>query len=282
MAQPPAEISLSDADIARLVSAQHPRLSARVRRVAHGWDNDLFRLGDDLAVRVPRRAAAVPLVAREQRWLGVLSPLVPVPIPVPVALGAPDEDFPWPWSVVPWFGGERALDRSLARRDAFAAQLGGILRALHVPAPPDAPVNPVRAVPLAARNAAVRARLVGAPALARIWGDALVAPMHSGPRVWVHGDPHPGNVLVDDDGDRIVALLDFGDLSAGDPACDLAVAWLAFTPRGRGAFRAATGADEATWRRARGWAAAIAALLRDADDPALRDMSAHAVAELTG
>lgn len=280
MPQPPAELDLTVADVHRLVASQHPSLLGPVRRVAHGWDNDLFRLGDDLAVRLPRRASAAPLVVHEQRWLPLLASLVPVAVPVPVAVGVPEGAYPWHWSIVPWFTGVNALDLAPPVRDGFAAQLGGILRRLHVPAPADAPFNPVRAVPLADRDTAVRPRLAAVPALVPVWEEALAAPAHEGPPVWVHGDPHPGNMLVGGDG-LISALLDFGDVSAGDPASDLAIAWLGFTATGRDAFRSAVNTDAATLARARGWAAAIAALLHDADDPGLRAMSAHGVGELT-
>ncbi|MCT9821519.1 aminoglycoside phosphotransferase family protein [Microbacterium sp. W1N] len=281
MPQPPAEIALTAADVGRLLAAQHPHLAGPVRHVAHGWDNDLFRLGDDLAVRLPRREAAAPLMRHEQRWLPHLAPLVPVPIPVPVAVGVPGEGYPWAWSVVPWFAGAPALGLAPRDRDRFAAQLGGILRSLHVPAPADAPRNPVRGVPLQRRDAVVRERLQAVPALRPVWEAALGAPEHDGPAVWLHGDPHPGNILLGADG-AVAALIDFGDLCAGDPASDLAIGWLGFTAAGRAAFRGAVGADAATWRRARGWAVGLATLLHDADEPGLRAMSRHAVGELLG
>lgn len=292
MSEPPAEISLTADDVDRLIAAQHPALHARLRTashagprepltlVAHGWDNDVFRLGPDLAVRLPRRKAAARLVENEQRWLPLLAPRLPVAIPVPIALGRPGDGFPWPWSIVPWFVGRRGLDVEPAERDTVAEQLADALRALHVPAPSDAPVNPVRGVPMAARDDVVRERLASHPALLRTWVDGVDAPSWHGPPVWVHGDVHPGNLVLD--GGRVAALLDFGDLTSGDPACDLAAAWLMFTPAGRSLFRARLGDryDEATWRRARGWAAAMTMLVRDVDDVGFRRMAAHAEREI--
>lgn len=279
--QPSAEVSLSVVDVERMLRAQHPSLRGELRLVANGWDNEVFRLGDDLAVRLPRRQVAAVLVEHEQRWLPELAPRLPLPIPAPVAVGAPQDGYPWRWSVVPWFAGRRALDLPASARDAFAEQLAGFLRALHVAAPADAPVNPVRGVPLGVRDAAVRERLARADGLVSIWDDALAAPVWNGPAVWVHGDVHPGNLVVDRVG-ALSAVIDFGDMCGGDPACDLAIAWTGFTRSGRAAFRAALGADydEAMWRRARGWAVAMATLVAEADDAGLRRMSTHALAQL--
>lgn len=280
MPHPPAELDLTAADVDRLVSTQHPRLRGPLQRVAHGWDNDLFRLGEDLAVRLPRRELAAALVEKEHRWLPDLAPLLPVPIPAPVAVGLPDETFPWRWTIQPWFAGVRALDRSADELDVIADELAEVLLALHVPSPRDAPVHPVRGVPMADRDEAVRSRLAHYPDLLPVWSAGVAAPAWAGPAVWVHGDVHPGNLVLD--GDRIAALIDFGDLSSGDPACDLATAWLTFTARGRSRFRGRLGDryDDATWVRARGWAAGLASLVIDAEDPGFRRMGRHAVAQL--
>lgn len=280
MSHPPAEVHTTAADVDRLLAAQHPRLRAPVRLVSHGWDNDMFRLGDDLAVRLPRRAAAAQLIAHEQRWLPELSAVLPVRVPAPVAVGVPDGSFPWHWSVVPWLPGERATDVDAAARDVVAEQLAGFLNALHRPAPADAPTNPYRGVPLTARAEAVDARMRQHPALAAVWQTALAAPEWSGDALWAHGDLHLGNLLLQDG--ALAAVLDFGDVCAGDPACDLAVAWYAFTSAGRARFRSALSPvhDDAMWQRSRGWAAAIATLLADSGDRGLARMAAHTAAQL--
>ncbi|CAI9391722.1 aminoglycoside phosphotransferase family protein [Microbacterium sp. T2.11-28] len=282
MPQPPAEVSLTAADVDRLLASQHPALRGELRAVASGWDNEVFRLGDDLAVRLPRREAAAHLVENEQRWLPILAPALPVRVPVPVAVGVPDDDYPWRWSIVPWFDGVRVADLPLAERDALAGEVAAALRALHVVAPPDAPRNPVRGVPLRERDGVVRGRLAGSRGLAALWDAGLAAPEWSRPDVWVHGDVHPGNLIAR--GGRLEAVIDFGDMCAGDPACDLAVAWTAFGPAGRVRLRAdlGDGYDDAMWARAGAWAVAFATLLRDADDAWLRALSAHAIAQLLG
>jgi aminoglycoside phosphotransferase (APT) family kinase protein len=251
--QPAAEVELTAADVDRMLAAQHPALRGALRLVANGWDNEVFRLGDDLAVRLPRRQAAAVLIEHEQRWLPELAGRLPLPVPLPVAVGVATADYPWRWSVVPWFEGRPALAASPSTRDGFAEPLADFLQALHTPAPADAPANEVRGVSLASRSAAVTARLTNAPDLQALWNDALAAPEWDRAAVWVHGDVHPGNLVIDDLG-RLPAVIDFGDLCGGDPACDLSIAWTGFTAAGRDAFRARLGDayDDATWRRARG------------------------------
>lgn len=144
MSHPAAEVSLTVVDVDRLLASQHPGLRGPLRPEAHGWDNEVFRLGDALAVRLPRREAAATLIEHEQRWLPEIASRLPVRIPVPVAVGVPEGEYPWRWSVVPWFDGVRAMDLPTAERDGIAGTLADTLRALHIPAPADAPLNPVR------------------------------------------------------------------------------------------------------------------------------------------
>lgn len=255
-----------DEDLAReLLLEQHPDLAdLPVRGRVHGWDNLTWRLGDDLALRFPVREMSAALVAREQAWLPRLAPLLPVPVPTPVRAGRPGPRYPWAWSVVPWLPGTVAAATDAADRTVWAPDLADALAALHVPAPDDAPANPFRGVPLATRDAAVTARLDDdalphVDTLRTAWADGLAAPPYAGAPVWVHGDPHPGNLLAH--GGRLSGLIDFGDLCTGDPASDLATAWMTFDAAGHAAFVARTqehrGWDDATWCRARAWAAAM-------------------------
>jgi aminoglycoside phosphotransferase (APT) family kinase protein len=273
---PAAELDIDVELVAGLLHDQHPDLAGLpLRHLAHGWDNVSFRLGDELVVRLPRRAAAVDLVVHEQRWLGELAPRLPLPIPVPVRLGRPGRGYPWPWSVVPWLAGTSWEAAPPADRGRAARRLGAFLTALHVPAPVDAPRNPLRGVPLAARAErfddgvrALGARIDGRRCRSLFAELAAVPPWDAAP-VWLHGDLHPLNLVVADD--ELVAVVDFGDICAGDPATDLAVAWIVLPPSEHRSFRLAAGAaraiDDDTWRRARAWALALAvAYLAGSDD----------------
>ena len=277
---PAAEVQVSPDLVRRLLASQHPDLAGLpVEVMANGWDNLICRLGGELLVRLPRRAAAAKLVEHEQRWLPVLAPRLPLPVPAPVRAGRPGLGYPWAWSVVPFLPGRVAARHPPADLLAAAATLGGFLGALHAPAPPDAPVNPFRGVPLADRGALVAEHLsalagsVDRAAVQDVWQAALAAPAWDRPPVWLHGDLHPANILVHRG--SISAVIDFGDITSGDPAGDLSVAWMLLPAECHDAFRDAyraaaqhpAGAD--MWARARGWALALslAFLANSADNP---------------
>ncbi|PZE37565.1 aminoglycoside phosphotransferase family protein [Curtobacterium sp. MCPF17_031] len=286
MPTPAAEVEVDTALVRALLVDQHPDLADRpLAVVASGWDNVVVRLGTDLAVRMPRRAAAAVLVEHEQRWLPELARLVGavVPVPVPLRTGRPALGYQWAWSVVPWFPG-RTLG-SDAGGPGVGEALADFVSALHVPAPDDAPLNAVRAVPLRTRTDAVLERLGSGPVpraqeLATAWRTAADLPVAAGPPVWVHGDLHPFNLLVETGprGDHLSAVVDFGDVTAGDSAVDLATAWLTLDREARSAFRTQVTAqdaslDEHSWGRARGWAVSIASALAVGDESV-----SHAVA----
>lgn len=267
---PAAEVRIAPDLVRRLLAEQHPDLADRpVRLVANGWDNAIFRLGEDLAARMPRRAIGAKLIKHEQRWMPTLAPTLPLPIPAPVRVGCPSLDYPWPWSVIPWFEGETADLAPPAPGEAES--LGGFFRALHQPAPSDAPRNPYRGVPLGQRVAHFEARRRSLaergehidPALLAIWRTALTEPVDAAP-TWLQGDPHPRNVLVRDG--EIVAMIDWGDLCAGDRASDLASVWMLFSGvHDRARMMEACGdVSDSTWRRARGWAVHYGVMLLDA------------------
>lgn len=264
---PDAEFPIDLDLIRRLLADQHPDLAELPLQTADaGWDNVLVRLGDDLAVRIPRREAAAHLVEHEQRWLPELAPLLPLPVPVPLRRGRPTAYYPWSWSVVPWMDGEPGDRVRATDVTETATRLGRFLRAMHRPAPPEAPHNPWRSGPPATRNDTFEERmgrlagLVDEASLREVWAEALGAPHHAGPPSWLHGDLHPANTLVS--GGAVVAVLDFGDLCAGDPAVDLGAAWMSIPDSGLPAFGAAYGPIDAHLaRRARGWAALFGLML---------------------
>jgi aminoglycoside phosphotransferase (APT) family kinase protein len=289
MATPAAEVDVDVPLVAALLRDQHPDLAdLPLAIVASGWDNVVVRLGELLAVRLPRRAAAAALIEHEQRWLPEIAHRVAaiVPVPDPVRTGRPALGYPWSWSVVRWLPGTPAGERAGGVRVAEA--LAAFVELLHVPAPPDAPVNPVRAVPLATRSDSVLTRLATADVprareLAAVWRTAAALPAYAGPPVWVHGDLHPFNVLVDtapDGGTRLAAVVDFGDVTAGDPAVDLATAWLTLDREARRTFRTRVAADDDTWERARAWAVSIGSALHLSDDRAFRAVARRVIGEV--
>lgn len=264
---PPPDLHVDEALAARLVAAQHPDLAGPIELVANGWDNVMFRLGEAYAIRMPRRRIAIGLARNEQRWLPLLAARLPAPIPAPVRVGepAPELGYDAPWSIVPWLDGANALGFEPGQRIPAAVALAAFVAELGIPAPQDAPHNPYRGVPLIERDEAVRARLAsgrlpGAARLGSVWERALAASVWTGAKAWVHGDLHPANLLLTPSG-SLAGVVDFGDVTAGDPATDLATAWLTFDRDARRVFRDEVdrrrGVDEATWDRARGWALVI-------------------------
>jgi aminoglycoside phosphotransferase (APT) family kinase protein len=218
-------------------------------------------------VRIPRREIADQLVLNEQRWLPVLADRLPIPTPVPLRLGKPTPIYPWHWSVLPWFEGQGA--DLAAPGHSEVAVVANFLLKLHQPAPHDAPDNPVRGVPIARRAEATQTRiarvqnrthLIG-PAIERIWERGLAAPTSNDAR-WLHGDLHAQNVLVANG--RITAVIDWGDITSGDVATDLAAVWGLFEQRAhRERLLELYAPDQATLDRARAWAVSFGAILVD-------------------
>ncbi|MFG2602485.1 aminoglycoside phosphotransferase family protein [Streptomyces sp. NPDC048514] len=282
------EPDLDAALVRRLVARRFPRWAGLpVRRLASsGTENAMFRLGTDLVVRLPRRAAAVPDVRREQRWLSRLGPLLPVAVPEPLGVGEPDEGFPWPWSVYRWLDGRNPVAGAVEDPRSLAGELGAFVRALRRIPPRDGPAG-YRGGPLRDRGEPTRAAVaelgarVDTEAVTALWREALRAPEHTGEPVWAHGDLTPGNVLVH--GGRLSAVIDFGTAGVGDPAVDLVVAWNLLPSSARDVFREAVGADDAEWARGRGWALSIALVALPYywdTNPALADNSRHVIAEI--
>ena len=249
--------AIDESLVRALVREQHPDLAElTLREVDGGWDNQLWRLGDALAVRMPRTPRAPSLLRKEHRWMPVLAPHLPLPVPTPVRIGAPSARFPRPWTITTWVPGEPADRTSITRGRHAADALAGFLSVLHRHAPTGAPANPDRGVPLRTltHDLDEHFRAVsGGSALRHLWDEAVSAPEWQGPPVWLHGDLHPANVVIADG--TLAGVLDFGELCAGDPATDLSAAWL-LLPAGAATWflDAYAYTDEAMIRRARGWA----------------------------
>lgn len=255
-------MEIDEALVRRLVADQFPQWAHLPVRavVPGGWDNRTFRLGDDLLARLPSARPYAAQTAAEQQWLPRLAPLLPLPIPELVAAGAPGEAFPWSWSVLRWLPGDTA-DTVPHDEPLLATDLARFLQALHRCDPQDGPLpgrrNGGRGGPLAIYDAEAQQAIAKlGPAIdgdrARDRWRAALAAAWQAPPVWVHGDLWSTNLLVRDG--RLAAVIDWGLMAVGDPACDLAVAWRGFGPAGRAAFRAARPADPGSWARARGWA----------------------------
>lgn len=286
--------SIDETLVRRLLAQQFPQWATLpLTRVASaGTDNELFRLGTDLAVRLPKRESAAALAEREQQWLPRLAPELPLEIPAPIGAGKAGGGYRSAWSVCRWLEGVDAATEPPLQLDDAAHVLGRFLVALReidaADGPPAGRANHGRGVPLAFLDARVRRDVealgdeIDGPAVLATWEEALAAPVHQGPGVWVHGDLHPSNLLVRDE--RIVAVLDFGLLGVGDPACDLFVAWSYLDEPARRVFQESAQVDEAAWRRGRGWAvysAVIALAFYLRTNPTLCAMSRKTLAELS-
>ena len=263
----PVRVETETDTVRRLIAAQFPAWAALpIRPVpATGADNAMFRLGPELAVRLPRVERAVASLEKEAAWLPRLAPHLPLPVPVPVARGRPGEGYPWPWSLCRWVAGDHVAHGAITDEPAFAYEVAAFARALWSLDAKDGPSpgrhNFGRGAPLAARDAAARdaiaslADLFDPAALSRIWEAALAVGEGTAAPVWIHGDLQGTNLLARDG--RLVGVIDFGGLGVGDPACDLILAWNLFGPGGRRAYRRAVQVDDAAWARGRGWALSV-------------------------
>lgn len=243
----------------RLLQTQQPQWAALPieRLPSPGTDNSIYRLGDDLVVRMPLIHWAVGQVDLEHTWLPRIAPNLPLRLHEPVALGEPGEGYPWRWSVYRWLNGERAHPSVLDDEIDTARDLAAFVRAFQSLDPTGMPRSG-RGVPLAPMDDMIRGAIeqvrdeTDADVLLAAWDDAIHAPKWSGPWLPVHGDLSDGNLLVR--GGRLHAVIDFSCFGLSDPANDIDVAWDLFSPAGRDAYRAALDVDDATWARARGWA----------------------------
>ncbi len=281
---PAAETAISADLVHALLVEQCPALAGEESTfVSSGWDNEIHRIGEDHAIRMPRRTAAAKLVEHEQRWLPELAPTLPLPIPAPVFAGSPALGYPWSWSIVPWLPGVPIAHSPELDTELLIADLAGFLNALHQPAPDDAPENPYRGVTLQERSESFLTNLRATEGIDResasdLWHELVDTPPWGEEPLWLHGDMHPLNLLVY--GGRLSAVIDWGDITSGDPASDLAVAWMLFDQNDRAAFRDALelhghGVGVHTWNRARAWALnlGIAFAAHSADNPTMRRLA---------
>jgi aminoglycoside phosphotransferase (APT) family kinase protein len=255
--------AITTALVFRLVAAQFPEWAhLPITPVGlEGNDNTTFRLGEDMAVRLPSAERYVAQVDKEHRWLPILATQLPLPIPLPLAKGAPAYDYPWPWSIYRWLEGDPASIDRISDLGRFASELAEFLAALYRIDPSGGPAPGAhsffRGGPLTTYDAETRAAIatlnneIDTAAATEVWEAALAATWTGSP-VWVHGDVSPSNLLVEHG--RLSAVIDFGCLAVGDPACDVTIAWTFFSGESRETFRSGLPLDGATWARGRGWA----------------------------
>jgi aminoglycoside phosphotransferase (APT) family kinase protein len=254
------ELETDEALVRRLLAAQFPHWAELPIEAlpAGGTDNAIYRLGDELSVRLPRRREwKVGAFDKEFEWLPKLAPHLPVAVPTPVARGAAGEGYPHEWAIYDWLDGDDATTAALDLRRA-ATDLAEILAALRSIDPTGGPPPGGRGGPLRPRDDATRAGIaalgdmIDAAAVTTAWQAALVAPEWDGPPVWIHGDLDARNLLVR--GGQITGVLDWGSVCVGDPACDVKLAWAVLDAETRPVFRELLEIDDATWARGRGWA----------------------------
>ncbi|MFA7262980.1 MAG: aminoglycoside phosphotransferase family protein [Caulobacter sp.] len=266
----PLSVEIDVALVKRLLAEQVPEWAdLPLAPVASaGTDNALFRLGGDRVVRLPRVNWAAGQATKEHAWLPRLAPALPMALPVPLFLGVPGEGYPWNWTVCRWLEGRDGVAAAITDQTHAATTLAGLIRALQGIDTTDGPlsgrINNYRGVALARLDTVVREALskltgeIDVAAAATVWEVALAAPVWDRPGVWLHGDLHPGNLLVAEG--RLSAVIDFGLLAVGDPACDLMVAWSVLDHGSRPLFRAGLTIDNATWTRGRGWALYVSSI----------------------
>ena len=262
MTYPSADVEITEGVVRSLLGEQFREGAAEdLQLVGEGFDNQVWRLGSRHALRLPRRTVAESLLLNETRWLPDLATRLSVPVPAATFVGRPSSAYPYAWAVMPWLSGIEADVANCSSSLTVAQEVARFLKSLHLPAPPSAPFNPHRSTGLEARANATRERLTSSrwPDAERAWtvferGSRLNAPHDT----WIHGDFHPGNLLMDDG--HLSAVIDFGDLCAGDPATDLAGLWLGFEEEALLAALDTYEADAELVARAAGWAVALGAL----------------------
>ena len=283
-----AAAAIDAALVRRLVAEQFPRYRELpvAPVIPGGHDNRMFRVGGSLVARLPSASRYAPHLLTEFEWLPRLAGHLPLPIPQPVGLGAPGAGYPWNWTLNRWIPGEPASRASTGDLREFAHRLAGFLASLHeidaVGGPAPGPQNFHRGGKLSTYRAEAELlldrckSLINHRAALETWRIALESCWQGNP-VWVHGDVAAGNLLVRDG--HLHAVIDFGQLAAGDPACDLTVAWTLLDDDSRALFRATLGLDGLVWQRARGWALWKQLLVLDSVRP-FRTVNARRIQEV--
>ncbi|MDQ5921385.1 MAG: hypothetical protein QG673_1443 [Pseudomonadota bacterium] len=248
--------------VQNLIARQFPEWKdLYIRAVSNqGWDNRTFRLGDEFLVRLPSSQEYTFQVEKEQTWLPKLASHLPYPIPIPIALGQPDIEYPYKWSIYKWLAGESALHGKISNLENFAHDLANFINAFQQIDTSGGPLpsayNFYRGGSLLNYDEETRKAIslldekIDQKAALELWEKAINT-TYMGYPVWVHGDISLGNLLVV--GGKLSAVIDFGQLAIGDPACDLTIAWTTFHGKSREMFIHSIPIDQDTWIRAQAW-----------------------------
>ena len=265
------EVDIDLALVQHLVTTQFPHWSHLELSLVKdsGTDNVMFRLGDSMSVRLPRKADAEPSITRECTWLPKLAPHLPLAIPEPFAKGKAevekDGGYPFSWSICSWHEGTNASLDQITDPHQMAVDLADFITALQTIDATDGPLpkHPLhRGAPLTGRDEVTRTSIkelegmIDTETALAVWEEALELPTWQKPPVWIHGDLHYGNLLAHNG--KLTAVIDFGAMRVGDPACDLMTAWNLFTVDIRKTYRAALKMDDEIWLRGRAWALSVA------------------------
>jgi len=253
------EAYIDNALVKRLLEFQFPQwANLAIEQVkSAGTDNVIYRLGKDMAVRLPRIEEAALHIDKEYQWLPQLAPHLPLAIPVPLVKGEPAEGYPWQWSIYQWLDGDTAVIEQITDLSQTAIDLGEFIIALRSLEAVDGPTSS-RGLPLICRDEETRVAITCLQSnydkklITEIWNGALAETSWQGSPVWIHGDLHESNLLVQEG--KLTAVIDFGIAGVGDPACDVMAAWTLFSEKTRHLFRHTVQVDDATWKRGRGWA----------------------------
>jgi aminoglycoside phosphotransferase (APT) family kinase protein len=281
------EIETDIALVRRLLAVQFPRWADLPIEpvVSAGTVNAIYRLGDDLVMRLPRVQSGAGDLKREYSWLPKLAPHLPLAVPEPLAMGAPAEGYPWHWAIYRWLQGEIAASRQIADLNQAAIDLARFIAALQR-------IDPAGGAPstrgvLAMRDAGIRTEIasldgaIDASAATAAWEASRRAPTWDDMPVWTHGDLLPTNLLVEQG--RLSAVIDFGSVGTGDPALDLLCAWSVLSAETRDVFRSTLSVDDATWVRGRGfalsWALNVLPYYRDTN-PVLASTARYMIGEV--
>lgn len=248
--------------IHKLIKAQFPMWEDLPIRqlIPGGLDNRTFRLGSDKLVRIPSAEHYAAQIQKEYYWLPKLASQLPLTIPTPLRMGEPGEGYPWRWSIYQWIEGETVADCTEINKTMLAVSLAKFLQALHkislVGGPTPGSHNFYRGGNLNIYDSETRNAIkiikndIDQCLVTEIWDKALSTAWHGQPK-WVHGDISAENLLIKDG--KLNAVIDFGLIAVGDPACDLSITWTLFEEKNRALFKEMLALDDEIWARARAW-----------------------------